>query len=101
MFSPGIGQFKEGWKPSIEKLLETKCPIFITGYDESDMDSDIKAVEQDYQFDWILKPTVNEYRSLKRDVNLMDVRQTILANYGIWGIRGKRYDVVHDPEANE
>ncbi|KAG1319429.1 hypothetical protein G6F62_011844 [Rhizopus arrhizus] len=60
MFSPGIGHFKEGWKPSIEKLLETKCPIFITGYDESDMDNDIKAVEQDYQFDWILKPTTND-----------------------------------------
>ncbi|OBZ84771.1 Protein MSS51, mitochondrial [Choanephora cucurbitarum] len=104
MFSPGIGhtEAREDWKPSIQKALETKCPIFITGYDETDMQTDVKAVEQDYEgeFDWILKPTVNEFRSLKRDVNLMDLRQTIFANYGIWGIRGKRYDVVHDPENN-
>ncbi|CEG80636.1 hypothetical protein RMATCC62417_14939 [Rhizopus microsporus] len=91
LFSPGIGHHsaREGWKPSIQKALETKCAMFITGYDEADMMNDVTAVEQDYQgeFDWVLKPTVNEYRSLKRDVNLMDLRQTIFANYGIWGIR--------------
>ncbi|CEG68100.1 Protein mss51, mitochondrial [Rhizopus azygosporus] len=105
LFSPGIGHHsaREGWKPSIQKALETKCAMFITGYDEADMMNDVTAVEQDYQgeFDWVLKPTVNEYRSLKRDVNLMDLRQTIFANYGIWGIRGKRYDVTHNPEENE
>ncbi|CAO3699018.1 unnamed protein product [Rhizopus microsporus] len=105
LFSPGIGHHsaREGWKPSIQKALETKCAMFITGYDEADMMNDVAAVEQDYQgeFDWVLKPTVNEYRSLKRDVNLMDLRQTIFANYGIWGIRGKRYDVTHNPEENE
>lgn len=105
LFSPGIGhgEAREGWKTSIEKALETKCPIFVTGYDEADMKNDVEAVEQDYngEFDWVLKPTVNEFRSLKRDVNLMDLRQSIFANYGIWGIRGKRYDVTHDPESNE
>ncbi|KAK4509275.1 40S ribosomal protein S28 [Mucor velutinosus] len=105
LFSPGIGHgdAREGWKTSIEKALETKCPIFVTGYDEADMKNDVEAVEQDYngEFDWVLKPTVNEFRSLKRDVNLMDLRQSIFANYGIWGIRGKRYDVTHDPESNE
>jgi splicing suppressor protein 51 len=105
MFSPGIGHgdAREGWKTSIEKALETKCPIFVTGYDEADMKNDIEAVEQDYdgEFDWVMKPSVNEFRSLKRDVNLMDLRQTIFANYGIWAIRGKRYDVTHDAENNE
>ncbi|CEP11551.1 hypothetical protein [Parasitella parasitica] len=105
LFSPGIGypDARQGWKTSLEKALETKCPIFVTGYDEADMKNDVEAVEQDYngEFDWILKPSVNEFRSLKRDVNLMDLRQTIFANYGIWGIRGKRYDVTHDPENNE
>ncbi|KAI9315917.1 zinc-finger of mitochondrial splicing suppressor 51-domain-containing protein, partial [Dichotomocladium elegans] len=102
LFSPGIGHAtaREGWKMSIQKALETKCPIFITGYDEADVSADVAAVEEDYQgeFDWIMRPTENEFRSLKRDVNLMDVRQTIFANWGIWGIRGKRYDVTHTPE---
>ncbi|KAL0077689.1 hypothetical protein J3Q64DRAFT_1746916 [Phycomyces blakesleeanus] len=102
MFSPGIGHStaRDGWKESITKALETKCSIFLTGYDQADMLNDIEAVEQDYQgeFDWVLKPTTNEFRSLKRDVNLADLRQTIFANWGIWGIRGKRYDVTHQPE---
>ncbi|CAO3640961.1 unnamed protein product [Cunninghamella blakesleeana] len=105
LFSPGIGHTstRELWKPSIQKALDTKCPIFITGYDEHDMGNDIEVVEQDYsgEFDWILKPTENEFRSLKRDVNLTDLRQTIFANWGIWGIRGKRYDVTHNPDEND
>ncbi|KAI8149352.1 zinc-finger of mitochondrial splicing suppressor 51-domain-containing protein [Fennellomyces sp. T-0311] len=102
LFSPGIGypSARNGWKQSIEKALETKCPIFLTGFDQADMANDISAVEQDYQgeFDWVLRPTENRFSSLKRDVNLMDVRQTINANWGIWGIRGKRYDVTHNEE---
>jgi splicing suppressor protein 51 len=105
MFSPGIGHAsaRESWKPSIEKALETKCPIFVTGYDEADMLNDVEAVEQDYagEFDWLIKPSVNEFRSLKRDVNLMDLRQSIFANYGLWSFRGKRYDVTHSPEDND
>ncbi|KAI7857938.1 zinc-finger of mitochondrial splicing suppressor 51-domain-containing protein [Circinella umbellata] len=105
LFSPGIGHgsAREGWKMSIEKALETKCPIFITGYDKADVETDIEAVEQDYQgeFDWVLNPTENQFSSLKRDVNLMDIRQTINANWGIWGIRGKRYDVTHQPEDDD
>lgn len=105
LFSPGIGHAtaREGWKMSIEKALETKCPIFITGYDKVDVETDIEAVEQDYQgeFDWVLNPTENQFSSLKRDVNLMDIRQTINANWGIWGIRGKRYDVTHQPEDDD
>ncbi|KAG0164169.1 translational activator for mitochondrial COX1 [Apophysomyces sp. BC1034] len=102
IFSPGIGytSARDGWKPTIQKALETKCSIFLTGFDEADVANDVKAVEEDYEgdFDWVLKPSVNEFRSLKRDVNLTDLRQMIFANWGIWGIRGKRYDVTHQPE---
>ncbi|KAI8379252.1 zinc-finger of mitochondrial splicing suppressor 51-domain-containing protein [Radiomyces spectabilis] len=105
LFSPGIGHpsARETWKPSIQKALETKCAIFLTGFDHADMANDIEAVEQDYsgEFDWIMKPTENEFRSMKRDINLMDLRQTIFANWGIWGIRGKHYDVTHQPEDDE
>ncbi|KAI9476457.1 MAG: zinc-finger of mitochondrial splicing suppressor 51-domain-containing protein [Benjaminiella poitrasii] len=105
LFSPGIGQpdSRKGWKASIRKALETKCPIFMTGYDEKDMNGDVEAIKEDHEgeFDWVLKPSQNIFRSLKRDVNLMDIRETILANYGIWGIRGKRYDVIHDPQNND
>lgn len=77
--------------------------MFITGFDEADVQNDVAAVEQDYQgeFDWILRPTENRFRSLKRDVNLMDLRETIFANWGIWAIRGKRYDVTYTPEEDD
>ncbi|ORX44619.1 hypothetical protein DM01DRAFT_1340376 [Hesseltinella vesiculosa] len=96
-FSPGIGHdaARDGWKPTIQKALETKCAMFLTGYDQSDMGNDVEAVEQDYsgEFDYVIHPTENVFRSLKHDTNLMDLRQNIFANWGIWAIRGKRYDV--------
>ncbi|ORY93825.1 hypothetical protein BCR43DRAFT_444108 [Syncephalastrum racemosum] len=105
LFSPGIGHpaAREDWKQAIQKVLETKCPIFLTGFDEADVQTDVAAVEEDYQgeFDWVMKPTENRFRSLKRDVNLLDLRETIFANWGIWAIRGKRYDVTHQPEEDD
>jgi len=102
LFAPGIGHpdSREAWKPSIAKALDTKCAMFITGFDQSDVQTDVKAVEEDHgeDFDWILKPTENHFKSLKHDINLQDLTQAIFANWGIWGIRGKRYEVTHNQE---
>lgn len=99
LFSPGFAQppARDVWQPSVARLLETKCAVFATGFDEEDVNRDIKAFEQyQMEYDWILKPGENRFRSLKRDVNLEDVRQQIFANWGIWGFRGKRYEVTHE-----
>jgi mitochondrial splicing suppressor protein 51 len=102
LFAPGIGHpdSREAWKPSIAKALDTKCAMFITGFDQTDVQTDVKAVEEDHRedFDWILKPTENHFKSLKHDINLQDLTQAICANWGIWGIRGKRYEVTHNQE---
>jgi splicing suppressor protein 51 len=76
-------------------MLATKCPIFLTGFDENDMMRDVAVMEEEHKedLDWVLRPRENVFRSLKRDVNLMDVRDGIYSNWGIWGVRGKRYEV--------
>ncbi|CAG8523015.1 3927_t:CDS:10 [Diversispora eburnea] len=60
LFSPGIGQIsqKRIWKKILRKLLKTKCSIFITGFDENDLKTEVLAIEgdEDYEFDWLLHP---------------------------------------------
>lgn len=97
MFSPGIGhpESREGWKPTIEKLLETKCAVFATGFHDSDMGNDARALTEDFdrKMDWLLKPRKNPFASLKRDFGIANLREWAIANWGIYGFRGKRYEV--------
>ncbi|RUS20866.1 hypothetical protein BC938DRAFT_475491, partial [Jimgerdemannia flammicorona] len=101
LFSPGFAHplTRNGWRSSVANMLETKCAVFVTGFDEEDMKGDMAAFEKSHEeFDWILKPGENVFRSLKRDVNLEDLRHQIFANWGIWGVRGKRYEVTQPDE---
>ncbi|CAG8537039.1 6137_t:CDS:10, partial [Scutellospora calospora] len=97
LFHPGIYQNngKELWEKTIKKLLKTKCAILITGFNENDMKNEIQIIEEDdtFEFDWILEPGENEFKSLRRDIDIKDVRIGVYPNWGIFGIRGKRYDI--------
>ncbi|RIA80287.1 zinc-finger of mitochondrial splicing suppressor 51-domain-containing protein, partial [Glomus cerebriforme] len=97
LFSPGISQ-TDTWHDTIIKLLQTKCAIFITGFDQEDLHSEVSAIEEksekgEYELDWLLRPGENVFRSMKRDINIKDLRVGIWTNWGIFGIRGKKYDV--------
>ncbi|KAF9550711.1 translational activator for mitochondrial COX1 [Mortierella hygrophila] len=96
LFSPGLAHpsTKDMWKPTIPLLLDTKCAIFGTGFDERDVMNDVAEIENaGYEMDWLMKPRENVFRSLKHEINMTDVRQSAQCNWGIWGIRGRRYDV--------
>ncbi|CAG8496399.1 8803_t:CDS:2 [Paraglomus brasilianum] len=112
LFSPGFGQpdGKLSWAKSLKKILGTKCAVFITGYDAKDMADDVRALEAEewpvdeeaeinesskkkLEYDWLLTPGENPFRSLKRDINANDVRDSIFSNWGIFGIRGKKYEI--------
>ncbi|PVU90659.1 hypothetical protein BB559_004508 [Furculomyces boomerangus] len=97
MFNPGIGHSltHNSWKPTIDKLLETKCPIFGTGFNENDMNNDVSILEKEHgeQLDWLLQPRENPFASLKKDFGLNDLRVWAIANWGIYGFRGKTYEV--------
>ncbi|KAJ2081071.1 translational activator for mitochondrial COX1 [Coemansia sp. RSA 988] len=97
MFSPGIGHPKarDGWLPTVEKLLETKCAVFATGFHEQDMQTDVRVLNKDFgdKLDWLLKPQKNPFGSLKRDFGIRNLREWAISNWGIYGFRGKRYEV--------
>ncbi|KAJ1731447.1 translational activator for mitochondrial COX1 [Coemansia biformis] len=97
LFSPGIGhpEARAGWQPTVEKLLETKCAVFATGFHERDMCSDVAALTEDFgdKMDWLLQPRENPFASKKRDFGIRNLREWAISNWGIYGIRGKRYEV--------
>ncbi|GAA5916151.1 hypothetical protein JCM6882_005398, partial [Rhodosporidiobolus microsporus] len=45
------------------------------------------------EFDWLLTPGENVFASEKWEVAEFDPRVAVKTNWGVWGIRGKRYEV--------
>ncbi|KAJ1678091.1 translational activator for mitochondrial COX1 [Spiromyces aspiralis] len=99
LFSPGLGHplGHPMWQPTVDKLLETKCAVYATGYHEQDIQRDIDVLNEDFGpvMDWLLEPQLNPFRSLKRDFGIRDLREWAIANWGIYAFRGKRYEVQH------
>uniref|UniRef100_D8PVV1 Uncharacterized protein n=1 Tax=Schizophyllum commune (strain H4-8 / FGSC 9210) TaxID=578458 RepID=D8PVV1_SCHCM len=112
LFSPGLGfpsptapsaadkvlqiNSPTEWGGVLPTLLETKCPIFVTGFSPADLERDVRALatsEIANDFDWILTPGPNEFASLRWEVADFDPRVMIKLNYGIWGIRGKTREI--------
>ena len=52
------------------------------------------------EFELIVSPGKNEFGSLKWEIAEWDVRVAVKANWGLWGIRGKKYEVVEGEEWN-
>lgn len=88
----------EEWGSVLPALLQTKCPIFVTGFSPADVERDVRSLETAPgvagEFDWVLTPGPNEFGSMKWEVADFDPRVMVRSNWGIWGIRGKRTDVV-------
>ena len=95
MFHPGLGHPASAheWEETIPMLLETKVPIIATGYTQTDMQRDIEHVNKVAagEFDILLKPAQNTFRSLRWDLNDMDPQDISAGNWGTWAFRGKRY----------
>lgn len=45
------------------------------------------------EFDWILTPGENVFSSQKWEILEQDPRVAAKANWGLWGIRGKLYEL--------
>lgn len=78
-------------------ILETKCPLFVTGFSPTDVERDVRALDGvegvSGEFDWVLTPGVNPFGSEKWDIAEFDPRVMVKTNWGIWGIKGKRRDI--------
>ncbi|KAL2020249.1 hypothetical protein VTK56DRAFT_8573 [Thermocarpiscus australiensis] len=96
MFHPGLGHpaSSHEWEETLPMLLETKAPIIVTGYTQADMERDIDWVHKSAagEFDVLLEPGENRFRSLRWDLNDMDPQDISAGNWGVWAFRGKRYE---------
>ncbi|KAI0816520.1 putative mRNA processing protein [Xylaria sp. FL0064] len=96
MFHPGLGHpaSSHEWAETVPLLLETKAPVLVTGYTQLDMDRDIAWVNKTCrgEFDMLMEPGENIFRSLRWDLNDLDPQDITCGNWGVWAFRGKRYE---------
>ena len=95
LFHPGLGHpaSSHEWEETLPLLLETKVPIISTGYTQFDLERDVEWVHKKSagEFDILLEPGENIFRSLRWDLNDMDPQDVSCGNWGVWAFRGKRY----------
>ncbi|SPO01114.1 related to MSS51 protein [Cephalotrichum gorgonifer] len=96
LFHPGLGHpaSSHEWSETLPLLLETKIPIICTGYSQLDMQRDSDWVNKTAkgEFDVLLEPGENRFRSLRWDLNDRDPGDISCGNWGVWAFRGKRYE---------
>ena len=98
LFHPGLGHpaSSHEWEETVPLLLETKVPILSTGYTQFDMERDVEWVKNKSagEFDILLEPGENTFRSLRWDLNDLDPQDVSCGNWGVWAFRGKRYEAI-------
>lgn len=114
-------QAQTSWRLPLTQILKTKCPLFFTAFSPLDLERDVStlfgttppagtAEFPSYvnlptrpvaripgvsdEFELVLSPGKNEFGSLKWEIAEWDVRVGVKTNWGVWGIRGKKYEVV-------
>jgi splicing suppressor protein 51 len=85
------------WGPVLPRILESKCPIFVTGFSPADVERDVRSLSEAPdvagQFEWVITPGPNTFGSEKWEIADFDPRVMIKANWGIWAIRGRSKDI--------
>ncbi|KAK7023950.1 zf-Mss51 domain-containing protein [Favolaschia claudopus] len=85
------------WGSILPLLLESKCPIFVTGFSPADVERDVRSLSEAPdvagQFEWVVMPGPNTFSSEKWEISDFDPRVMIKANWGIWAIRGRSKDI--------
>ncbi|KAL6948240.1 hypothetical protein ACO0OE_002267 [Hanseniaspora uvarum] len=100
LFHPNISTDPESTKSwmyeTMKGLLETKCPIFISGHSLDGFSSDWECVMEKYEdeLDVLMEPTENAFGSTKWQINPYMPTYAFQTNMIIGGIRGKRYQAV-------
>ena len=73
LFHPGLGHPGSAaeWEHTLPQLLQTKLPVLATGYTEHDLARDVDWVAQRCrgEFDVLLEPGENRFKSLRWDIN--------------------------------
>jgi splicing suppressor protein 51 len=120
-------QAQTTWHHPLRLILQTKCPLFFTAFSPLDLERDVSALQStqpptppsvrefpEYvnlptnpidriegvsdEFELVLAPGRNMFGSEKWEIAEWDVRVGVKTNWGVWGIRGKKYEVVDGEE---
>lgn len=99
IFHPGFGATESNhnnWLNTVDGLLESKCPVFVTGYHERDSISDYVWLEENFKdkMDILFERSDNVFGSTKWELNDMNPQEVYQFNQQIFGFRGKRYHAV-------
>jgi splicing suppressor protein 51 len=90
-------QAQREWARAIGQILSTRCALIATGFSPADVERDVLAFESvdgvRGEFDWLVTPGENPFASQQWAVADFDPRVAVKANWGIWAVRGKRYDI--------
>ncbi|WFD27539.1 translational activator for mitochondrial COX1 [Malassezia nana] len=93
-----VVQAQREWAQSIGQILSTRCPLFVSGFSPADVERDVLAFESvdgvSGEFDWLLTPGENVFASQQWAIADFDPRIAVKANWGLWAVRGKRYDIL-------
>lgn len=85
------------WDKSLKGLLESKCPVFISGYHEQELTKDIEWLKNHElypEMDIILNDTPNKFACTKYDIRVTDPTNPLNLNSRLFGFRGKRYHAI-------
>lgn len=92
-----IVQAQREWAQALGQMLSTKCALVSTGFSPADVERDILAFESvegiQGEFEWLINPGENAFASQQWAVADFDPRVAVKANWGLWAVRGKRYDI--------
>ncbi|KIS68839.1 uncharacterized protein UMAG_02830 [Mycosarcoma maydis] len=92
-----VVQAQREWARAIGQILSTRCALIATGFSPADVERDVLAFESvdgvRGEFDWLITPGENVFASQQWAVADFDPRVAVKANWGLWAVRGKRYDI--------
>ncbi|KAK0551909.1 translational activator for mitochondrial COX1 [Tilletia horrida] len=92
-----IVQAQREWARALGHILSTKCALISTGFSPADVERDVLAFENVEgvrgEFEWLITPGENVFASRQWVIADFDPRVAVKANWGLWAVRGKRYDI--------
>ncbi|CAM9020746.1 hypothetical protein WICANDRAFT_63133 [Wickerhamomyces anomalus NRRL Y-366-8] len=99
LFHPGLGypDVKDLWKKTMPGLLDSKCPIFITGYHENDANTDWNWLMDNFKddLDVLMNIEDNKFASTKWELNDLNPHEVYRFNQKLFAVRGKRYHAIY------
>lgn len=100
LFHPNVAADPESTKSwmyeTMKGLLDTKCPVFISGHSLDGFMQDWKMILNRYneELDVLMEPTENVFGSTKWQINPYMPTYAFQSNMFLGGFRGKRYHAV-------